>query len=98
MCNKLLEGKLPKEILFGMFWDGFFACIAIICALKLAGINTGTAVLYFWVAAIVLAIFAIRQGWRISKEPKDNRLDDLINEVKELKEEIRTERASSKVS
>ncbi|MBA7700727.1 hypothetical protein ES703_109450 [subsurface metagenome] len=77
----------PSEVLFIIFWDAFFASIAVIIALRLVGYE-GIAMDYFWVAVTVFAFCAIVTRLRIRMEPKDTRLDTLITNVATLTTEI----------
>jgi len=71
------------EDLYHMFLEAFFVVIAIIVALRLAGVG-GIAMDYFYVALAVFGLIAILSYIKMKLKPKDTRLDKLIEIIDKL--------------
>jgi hypothetical protein len=67
--------------------SAFFSVIAIIVALRLAGVE-GVAMTYFWVAAAVFGLSAILTLIRIKMEPKEAKLDTVVTKIDTLTKAI----------
>ena len=73
----------PSGILFGIFLSAWFFTMAVIGSLLLVGV-VWIDMIYFLIASAIFVIFALLTLIRIKMQPKDTRLDILIEKVDAL--------------